>query len=181
MERLIPILQPGDIPSEYRDTPISKLVAYHNLQVPFDSYQKAELLIGQCMDHRKHLNTPANFAYILRTGGANLRYVEFHISYAIAVASVRFIVLIGHNHCGMVNLMKRKEPFVQGLVETAGWDRERAEEHFTNFAPMFEVGNEIDFTVAEAKRLRLRYPKITVAPMLYLIEDNKLYFINESA
>jgi carbonic anhydrase len=47
-------------------------------------------------------------------------------------------------------------------------------------APKFEVGNESDFILREANRLRLRYPKIIIAPMFYLIEDNKLYFIKEN-
>ena len=40
-------------------------------------------------------------------------------------------------------------------------------------------GSEIDFVCAEANRLRLRYPKIAVAPMLYKVEDNRLYLIEE--
>ena len=38
-----------------------------------------------CMDNRKHLHIPDNFAFIIRSGGANLRYSEFKVSYAIAV------------------------------------------------------------------------------------------------
>jgi len=44
---------------------------------------------------------------------------------------------------------------------------------------MFEIGNEINFILSETKRLRLLYPKIVIAPMFYLVEDNKLYLINE--
>ncbi len=131
------------------------------------------------MDHRKHLRIPDNFAYIIRTGGANLRYSEFKVSYAIAVGDVKHIALIGHNDCGMVNLIARKEKFIKGLVDKAGWDRNWAEEHFMHFAPMFEIGNEIDFVTSEAKRLRLRYPKITVVPMIYRVDDNRLYLIND--
>ncbi|HXH19711.1 MAG TPA: hypothetical protein VNJ07_11580, partial [Chitinophagales bacterium] len=92
---------------------------------------------------------------------------------------VRHIALIGHNHCGMVNLIARKEAFVKGLMDNAGWDKERAEEHFMSFAPMFEIGNEVDFVLSETKRLRLRYPKITIAPMIYKVEDNRLYLVSE--
>jgi carbonic anhydrase len=80
----------------------------------------------------------------------------------------------------MVNLVARKDQFVQGLVKAAGWQRESAEEHFLHFAPMFEIGNEVDFILSEVKRLRLRYPKIIVAPLLYRVEDNRLYLIQES-
>lgn len=179
MERLQSILKTTDIFSEYRKTPVGLLLEYHNLNRSLDRYAKPELLIGMCMDNRKHLHIPDNFAYIIRSGGGNLRYSEFKVSYAIAIGQVRHIVLIGHNNCGMVNLFSRKEMFVSGLVDNAGWDRARAEEHFMHFAPMFEIGNEIDFLLSEAKRLRLRYPKITIAPLFYQIEDNMLYMIRE--
>ena len=123
---------------------------------------------------------PDNFAFIIRSGGANLRYSEFKVSYAIAVGGVRSIALIGHTHCGMVNLTERREQFVQGLVDSAGWQVQQAEEHFHHFAPMFEIGNEVDFILSEVKRLRLRYPRIPIAPMLYRVEDNRLYFIREN-
>ena len=179
MEKLIPINSSNDILPKYQNTPIGLLLEYHNLEKKFENYEMAQLLVGMCMDNRKHLNIPDNFAFIIRTGGANLRYSEFKVSFAISVGNVQHIVLIAHNHCGMVNLMSNKNLFIDGLVEKAGWDKGWAEEHFSHFAPMFEIGNEVDFVLSEAKRLRLRYPKITVAPLYYKVEDNKLYFIKE--
>ena len=181
MHRLLPITSHENIPAQYRDTAIGLLLEFHNLDRPHESYSAAQLLIGMCMDNRKHLHIPDNFAFIIRTGGANLRYSEFKVSYAIAVGGVRSIALIGHTQCGMVNLIARKEQFIQGLVDSAGWTREGAEEHFHHFAPMFEIGNEVDFILSEVKRLRLRYPRIPVAPLLYRVEDNRLYLIEESA
>ncbi len=156
------------------------LLEYHNLDRSFESYSNARLLIGMCMDNRKHLHIPDNFAFIIRSGGANLRYSEFKVSYALAVGDVSCIALVGHNQCGMVNLIARKELFIRGLVERAGWEQKTAEEHFYHFAPMFEIGNEIDFILSEVKRLRHRYPKILVAPLLYRVEDNRLYMIREN-
>lgn len=179
MNRLIPVVTKEDILPELLDTPIGLLLEYHNLNREYDTYTQAQLLVGMCMDNRKHLHIPDNFSYIIRAGGANLRYSEFKVSYAIAVGGVKSIALIGHNQCGMVNLMARKDAFIQGLVDTAGWEREFAEQHFTQFAPMFEIGNEIDFVLSEAQRLRLRYPKIQVAPLLYKVEDNLLYQVKE--
>jgi carbonic anhydrase len=179
MGELIPVLKLDDIPQEYRNTPIGLLLEYHNLDKPFKAYERAELLVGMCMDNRKHMHMPDNFAFIIRTGGANLRYSEFKVSFAISIGQVQHIALIGHTQCGMVNLISRQKEFINGLTELAGWDRERAEEHFNHFAPMFEIGNERDFVLSEVKRLRLRYPKITIAPLLYKVEDNKLYFIRE--
>jgi carbonic anhydrase len=180
MNHLIPVSTVEDIFPEYRNTPVGFLLEYHNLNRTLDAYTKAQLLIGMCMDNRKYLRIPENFAYIIRSGGANLRYSEFKVSYAIAVGGVKAIVLIGHTQCGMVNLIARRNLFIQGLVDNAGWSRESAEEHFMHFAPMFEIGNEIDFVLSESKRLRLRYPKIQVAPLLYQVEDNLLYLLNEN-
>ena len=180
MNRLISIESVEEIPSEFRQTPIGLLLEYHNLDRPPDRFDSARLLIGMCMDNRKHLHIPDNFAFIIRTGGANLRYSEFKVSYAIAVGRVGYIALIGHNNCGMVNLISRKDEFINGLAERAGWEKERAEEHFYHFAPMFEIGNETDFILSETKRLRHRYPNIIIAPMVYLVEDNRLYLIKEN-
>jgi len=180
MSRLVPVNSNEDIFPELRNTPIGLLLEYHNLDLKYESYSQAQLLVGMCMDNRKHLHIPDNFAYIIRAGGANLRYSEFKVSYAIGVGGAKSIALIGHNQCGMVNLVARKDLFIKGLVENAGWDAERADEHFLHFAPMFEIGNEVDFVVSEAKRLRLRYPKVQVAPLMYKVEDTLLYQIQEA-
>lgn len=180
MDNLLSINTLEDIHPQYRQTPIGLLLEFHNLNRPLEIYEKAQLLVGMCMDNRKHLHMPDNFAFIIRSGGANLRYSEFKVSYAIAVGQVSYIALIGHNNCGMVNLISRRTEFIDGLVATAGWTKERAEEQFMNYAPMFEISNETEFILSETKRLRLRYPKIMIAPLFYLVEDNKLYFIEES-
>lgn len=177
---LLPIENANQIPEQYHNTAIELLLKYHNLGEPYQSYTTAPVLIGMCMDNRKNLKIPENFAFVLRAGGANLRHSEFKVSYAIAVGGVKAIALIGHNNCGMVNLIARKEQFVKGLVENGGWSEETAEEAFENFAPIHEIGSEVEFILSEVKRLRLRYPKITVAPLLYKVEDNKLYLINEA-
>jgi carbonic anhydrase len=179
MNRLLTISSESDIPPPYRGTPIGLLLEYHNLDRSYESYANAQLLVGMCMDNRKHLHIPDNFAYIIRSGGANLRHSEFKVSYAIAVGGIRSLALIGHDQCGMANLVSRKEEFIHGLVDGAGWQHQAAEDHFDHFAPLFEIGNEIDFVLSEVKRLRLRYPNIHVVPLLYRVEDNRLYVIQE--
>ncbi len=179
MTKLIEINSVNKIPAEYQNTPIGKLLEYHNFGRAFDTFETAELLVGMCMDHRKHLCMPNKFSYIIRTGGANMQYSEFKISYAIAIGKVRHIALIGHNNCGMEQLHTKEEDFVIGLTEGAGWEKHKAKEHFNHFAPKFEIENATDFILSETKRLRKIYPKIKIAPMFYLVEDNKLYCIEE--
>lgn len=174
---IIPVNSLSDLPSILRDTPAGLLLEYHNLGRPFDVYSQGKLLIGMCMDNRKHLRIPDNFAYIIRAAGANLRYSEFKVSYAIGVGGVSQVALIGHTDCGMHRLASRKESFVQGMRERAGWSAAEAEEHFLNFCMMFEIGDVPQFILSEALRLNARYPKVDVVPMLYKVEDNRLYLL----
>jgi len=178
-EKLKKVEKEEDIFPAISELPAGELLRYHNLHSPFKEYQQARLLIGMCMDNRKHLRIPDNFAYIIRTGGGNLRYSDFKVSYAIGVGNIRHIVLIGHNHCGMVHLASKKEKFIRGLVENAGWDILRAEAHFVKYEPLFEIHDEIEFLLQETSRLRMNYPAIHVTPLFYCIEDNLLYQVYE--
>ena len=126
MRKLIEVNSTEDIFPEYQGTPVGKLLEYHNLNHPFCHYHQAQILIGMCMDNRKNLWIPDNFAFVMRSGGANLFYHEFQVSYAIAIGGIRYITLIGHSNCGMVKLEERKEQFITGLVKNAGWKKETA-------------------------------------------------------
>lgn len=179
MDCLIPVTQPFDIHSLFRGTAVADLLAYHNFDRVHDVYNTASLVVGMCMDHRERLRMPKNFAYILRSPGANFRSSDFHLSYAIAVGGVTAIAIIGHTQCGMVNLMSRQDQFIDGLIDRAGWQPECAHAHFMQAAPLFEIGHEVDFVIGEVQRLRMRYPKILVAPLIYRVEDHLLYQVHE--
>lgn len=176
---LIKITQPRDIPAKYRNTPIEKLLKYHNLKAPLVKVDKAELLVGMCMDNRKQLRIPDNFAFIIRSAGANLQFSNFPISYAIGVADVKHIAIIGHTDCAMVNLDAKKDQFVQGLVKNAGWAANIATEKFNKNEPIFEIRDELAFIMDQTRLLREIYPPITIVPMIYKVEDNLLYLIKE--
>lgn len=178
MDRLIEISQKEDIIEKYRDTPISLLLEYHNLNRPAERYTNAPLLVGMCIDNRKRLCIPENFTYIIRSAGANLRNNEFQISFAVSMKGVLHFALIGHNDCGMREISNYKDEMVEGLV-TVGWDKEKAIRHFDDHAHKLEIGDEIDFTSREVKRLRLIYPKLCIAPLIYNVHDNRLYLIRE--
>jgi carbonic anhydrase len=166
-----------DIPQDLRDTPIGELLEYHNLGRSPEGCSKARLLIGMCMDSRKHLNIPDNFAFIIRSGGADLRRSEFNVSYAVAVCGVGHIALISHGKCGMSGLIARKDEFVDGLVEKAGWTKEDAQKHFMDLALAHEIGNETDFVLSERDRLRNKYPLVKVEALYYRLEDKRLYLM----
>lgn len=181
MNRLVSITRTEDIPIIYRNSPIGLLLEYHNLNRSFDNYSNAHLMIGMCIDNRQRLRLPENFAYIIRSGGANLKHGEFNVSYAIAIGEVNAIALIGHSNCGMVDLSAKKDQFIQGLKEEAGWEIGPAEDHFLDNLPRFEIGNSIEFILNEVERSRLCYPNIQVAPLYFKVEDNLLYLIREGA
>jgi carbonic anhydrase len=175
MAQVIPVHHRDDIRPEYRTTPVGLLLEYHNLGRAIDTATTPQLLIGMCMDSRKSLRIPHDFAFVLRTAGANMRDNEFRISYAIAVGGVRSIVLIAHTDCGMARLTERRDQFIRGLMEAAGWDEARAVKHFEDSAPKFGIRDEVDFVLREAARLRVIYPRIAVVPLLYRVEDDLLY------
>lgn len=177
MVQLASVSSIEEIPREIKDTPIGILLEYHNLNRPFDVYSQAQLLIGMCMDHRKKLRIPEKFAYIIRSGGANLRDSDFYVSFAIGVGGVSAIALIGHTDCGMVNMKSKQDDFVAGLEKRGEWDPGRAKEHFLQDASRHEIGNEVDFVLREANRLQLSYPGVVVVPMIYRVEDNLLHLI----
>jgi len=175
MPQIIPVAKPSDILPIYRDRPVGHLLEYHNLGRPRNGVTRPELLIGMCMDSRKTLRIPNDFAFVLRTAGANMRDNEFRISYAIAVGGVAAMALIAHTDCGMARLDQRREQFIEGMVVSAGWDRARAERHFAESAPKFGIKDEVEFVLQEAARLCAIYPKIQVAPLLYRVDDDLLY------
>src|SRR3954469_11521374 len=164
MAQILPVNYLDDILPAYRDTPAGRLLEYHNLGRALGTVPAPEMLIGMCIDSRKHLRVPADFAFILRTAGANMRDNEFRISYAIGVGGVRAMVLIAHTDCGMARLPERREQFIAGLVERGGWDESQAIKHFEQSAPKFGIKDEVGFVLQEAARLRKIYPLIPIVP-----------------
>lgn len=175
MPSIIPVNYLDDILPEYRGTPVELLLEYHNLGRAIGATPAPQMLIGMCMDSRKSLRIPNDFAFVLRTAGANMRDNEFRISYAISVGGVRTIVLIAHTDCGMAKLEVNRERFIRGLMDAAGWDEARAVRHFEDSAPKFGIRDEVDFVLKEAARLRAIYPRIEIVPLLYRVEDDLLY------
>ena len=51
--------------------------------------------------------------------------------------------------------------------------------HFDQFSAVFEIHDPAEFVLSEAKRLRERYPRVMVAPLLYQIRVGLLYQIAE--
>ena len=131
------------------------------------------------MDYRIDLHIPGNFAFIIRTGGANMRNNEFYLSFALAIGELKHIALIGHNNCAMADIQSVRDRFITGLTEISGMEQKQAEEHFTDSIATRETGNEVLFILDETARLRSLYTKILIAPLMFILEENKLYQLEE--
>jgi len=157
----------ADILPTYRGTPIGDLLRYQNLGVAVRQYSRPEILIATCLEQNAALRVPEGFAITLHTAAASLKRDPFKVSWAIGVAGVSAIAIIGHDDCRLVALRSQREQFVVQMIEAAGWERPAAEQHFDHWSDLFEVDNPAEFVAAEAARLQTRYPKILVAPLLY--------------
>lgn len=179
MDRLSRVDAPEDVPAPYRGTPVERLLAAHNLGADREAPDAPELLVATCMDHRVRLRMPDDFAYVLRTGGADLRGRGFEVSFAVAVGGVRAVAVIGHSDCGMAGVTGRRDAFVAGLADGAGWAADEAAAHFDEAAPVHEIDDPIDRTLEQTGRLRRRYPGVLVAPLHYRVEDHRLHVVRE--
>lgn len=77
----------------------------------------------------------------------------------------------------MVNLYSKKTRVVKGLVKNIGWSAEEAKRHFSTNAPIFQAENERISVYKEHERLSIIFPKVTFVPMIYKVEDSKLYLV----
>jgi carbonic anhydrase len=173
--QIIPVDSLSDILPAYADTPIEWLLRYHNLSEPLPtSGGRAELLVGMCMDDRKGLVIPKEFAFVLRAAGGNFRDHAFDISYAVAIGGVTAIALLAHTDCGMIRVRQKRADFIRGLVARGGWDESRAAEHFDESVSLYELEDAVAFALEETRRLGASYPAVLIAPLLYRVEDDRL-------
>ena len=160
----------ADILPVYRGTPVADLLRFQNLGGPAAEARpagkrgKPEILVATCLEQDAPLRIPAGFAIVLHTAAASLKRDPFKVSWAIGVAGVSAIAIIGHDNCRLVDLRSHREQFVVQMIESAGWERPAAEQHFDHWSDLFEVDDPAGFVAAEAARLQNRYPKILVAP-----------------
>ncbi len=177
MKNLLPINSIDDIPIQYQNTPIGLLLGFHNLKIKSEAFEDAQILIGMCIDNREQLNLPQNFAYVLRSPGANFDQDAFAISYAVAVGGVRYFALIGHNDCGMVKLSQDRRTYLDGLEKAGNWKKEDAINFYESNLVEYGLKNEIDILKRQTAEIRDLYSKVVTVPMLYRVEDKKLYLI----
>ncbi|MBX9770210.1 MAG: hypothetical protein K2X29_02505, partial [Candidatus Obscuribacterales bacterium] len=120
-ERLQPISSLQDIPSEWCNTPIEKLIRSENFGEKIQESTQPELLIATCIEFRYALPIPRMFAYVIRRASGRLVGSEFSIAYILS-AGVRHFALIGHNDCGMTKVLKKQDALISALTDQ-GWPK----------------------------------------------------------
>jgi SulP family sulfate permease len=177
LEWLFPVMSSDDVPIILRDTPLENLLKGQNLGLVDPPTTNApEMVVGMCIDFRKTLTIPRDWAFIIRREGANMDGAEFAIALAIS-KGVRHMALIAHNDCAMANTAQHRKQFVEVLSNEIGWEGKKAEEFFDEHARSREIGNEIDFVLQEAQRIEGLFPGLRVLPLLFRVDDGKLYLI----
>lgn len=156
----------ADILPAYRGTPVGGLLAGQNLGIAPAPAGHPRILVATCLELDLALRVPPGFAIHLRTAAANLKRDPFKVSWAIGMAQVSAIAIVGHAGCGLTGLREHRDLFVARLIENAGWERPAAEQHFDHWSDLFGIDDPLEFAVAEAARLRRRYPKVLVAPLM---------------
>lgn len=164
----------NDILPVWRDNAVGQLLRYQNLGGSPSPHPQPALLIATCFEQQAPLRIPEGFAIQLRTAAASLKRDPFKVSWAVGIAGVQAIALVAHDHCGLVGLTGHREAFIRRMIETAGWEQSAAEQHFDHWSDLFQVDDPADFVAGEAARLRIRYPGIPVAPLLYIGESATL-------
>lgn len=164
---LRPVRSEGDILPAWRDTPVGELLRAHNLGATLPAPACPALLVARCLEHGGALRLPEGFAISVHTGAARLKRVPFKVSWAIGCGGIRAIALVGHEGCTFPGITAGREQFIERLMTAGGWERRAAEQHFDHWADLFEIDEPAAAVLAEAARLRSRYPALPVASLLW--------------
>lgn len=172
-DQLIEINSGVDIPPAWQNTPIAALIMAQNFGWPIQGSGKAELLIATCIEFRYALPVPRMYAYVIRRASGRVIGSEFSVGYTLA-QGVKYLVLIGHNDCGMSKL-KEKAPLVIDAFVEQGWPKEAAEAYVRKQATRHAIDDELGALKEEYFRLRSVFPKLIIAPLFVCLHDSRLY------
>lgn len=172
-DTLLEIRSREDIPEAWQKTPIESFIMAQNFGWPIDSTGKVELLIATCIEFRYALPVPRMYAYVIRRASGRVIGSEFSVGYTLS-QGVRYLVMIGHNDCGMSKVYEKAPSVVQAFVDQ-GWDRDIAEEYVTKQASRHAISDELEALRTEYIRLNQIFRKLVVAPLFVCLHDSRLY------
>lgn len=149
--------------------PIEILLQSHNQGQFFPPFDRPVLAVVTCMDFRIQLHMPENFAFVLRTGGANPAPVEPYLAFSVARMGIGAIALIGHTDCAM----QYPDPYVLNHLPT----NEHHIQHYRAQIAALAIGEVEPFTRRQARKLTARLG-LPVVPLLYRVEDHRLVVLD---
>ncbi|MBX9691219.1 MAG: STAS domain-containing protein, partial [Cyanobacteria bacterium] len=177
MSKLVGVRSDKDIPVRLRGTPVEALLKAQNLcAVDHTPGDQADLIIGMCIDYRKQLHLPKNCAYIIRSPGANMKQQEFGLVLAVS-AGIKYMALITHNKCLMSDPHAKEAVVLETLCSCCGWQAESAKAFFAEEVTTRAIADPVEFAMRESKRLSSLFHGLNVVPLLYCVDDDKLYLI----
>lgn len=172
-DSLIEIQSREDIPDAWKGTPVESFIMAQNFGWPIVSTGKVELLIATCIEFRYALPVPKMYAYVIRRASGRVIGSEFSVGYTIS-QGVKYLVMIGHNDCGMSKVYEKAPSVVQAFVDQ-GWDPKVAEDYVNKQASRHAISNELDALRTEYIRLTNVFRKLIVAPLFVCLHDSRLY------
>lgn len=175
---LVPVTSPEDVLAAYRGTEIEDFLLAHNLNRPIATSGSATSLIMTCMDPRIDLHLPVNFAFVVRTAGAATEPVLSNIAFAVAMAGVTSISVMGHTDCAMTRVNDAKDAFAQTLTSRESVSAQDAGTLVKDLDETFKVDDPVASTWAAAEALADMFPSCLVAPLLYQVEDHAIVQIS---
>jgi hypothetical protein len=176
LSRLVEINSRERIPTEWLDTPIEAFIMSQNFGWPIQTTGNPELLISTCMEFRYALPMPRMYAYVIRRASGRVIGSEFSVGYTLA-KGVRYLIMIGHNDCGMTRVEESIPKVVEAFVEQ-GWRKETAQEYVRKHADRHAIDDELEALEDEYARISPVFPKLVIAPLFVCMFDNKLYLPN---
>lgn len=179
-DRLLALKSVKEIPGCIEGTPIEELIRSQNFfEADLNHSEELKLIVGLCVDYRKQIHLPRNCSYVIRSPGANMRDCEFTIALGLSTG-IRHMALIVYNKSMMSDPFKRKEEFVNTLIQAHSWTREKAVNFFDRRASDLEIDEPVDFALAECKRLTNLFPGLFVVPLVHNVEsDHRLFLIKD--
>ena len=179
MDRLVSVARDTDIPLPLKHTPFEVLLRSNNMgKIDVTPGDSPQLLIGMCIDYRKSLYLPRDWAFVIRREGANMLGSEFSLAMAMSMG-IKSMALIAHDQCAMARPQNSRDSFIKCLTEEHAWNTDLATRFFEDHIRSREIGNEINFVLEETNRLHRTFKGLTIVPMIYRLEDNKLYLIKD--
>jgi len=171
--RLVDIETPKHVPEYWKGTPVENLLLAQNFNKKIDAAGRPELLIATCIEFRYALPIPSMYAYVIRRASGRLIGSEFSLAYVLS-RGVDYVVMIGHNDCGMTKVPEAASAMADALVRE-GWHRDRAEEFIRYQSARYKMEDELSALEHEYIRLRRLFKRVRFAPLFVCLADQKLY------